>query len=131
MLCGIPPFYHENIERMYELIKLSELRFPKKVKISAEVQDLIAKFLDRNPQTRLGSKDGLKEFKNHPFFSKIDFDKVIQKKLIPTFKPEVSGNIDVRNFDEEFTGEAVEQQSVIPDSNLDMIRKNKDRFKDF
>ena len=34
MLCGIPPFYNENIERMYELIKLAELRFPRKIKIS-------------------------------------------------------------------------------------------------
>jgi hypothetical protein len=43
MLCGIPPFYNENLERMYELIKLSELRFPKKVKVSLEAQDLIRK----------------------------------------------------------------------------------------
>jgi serine/threonine protein kinase len=43
MLCGIPPFYNENLERMYELIKLSELRFPKKVKVSPEAQDLIKK----------------------------------------------------------------------------------------
>jgi hypothetical protein len=43
MLCGIPPFYNENVERMYELIKLSELRFPKKIKVSAEAQDLISK----------------------------------------------------------------------------------------
>jgi len=48
MLCGIPPFYNENLDRMYELIKLSELRFPKKIKISADAQDLITKFLDRN-----------------------------------------------------------------------------------
>ena len=31
MLCGIPPFYNENIEKMYELIKYAELRFPKKI----------------------------------------------------------------------------------------------------
>ena len=43
MLCGIPPFYNENVDRMYELIKLSELRFPKKIKISSEAQDLISK----------------------------------------------------------------------------------------
>lgn len=130
MLCGIPPFYNENIERMYDLIKLSELRFPKKIKISAEAQDLISKFLDRNPLTRLGAKDGLKEFKSHPFFSKVDFDKVLQKQLIPAFKPEISGMTDVRNFDEEFTGETVEQ-SFIPDTALEMIKKNNDRFKDF
>ena len=43
MLCGIPPFYNENLDRMYELIKLSELRFPKKIKISSDAQDLITK----------------------------------------------------------------------------------------
>ncbi len=43
MLCGIPPFYNENLERMYELIKLAELRFPKKIKVSSDAQDLISK----------------------------------------------------------------------------------------
>jgi serine/threonine protein kinase len=43
MLCGIPPFYNENPERMYELIKLAELRFPKKIKISTDAQDIINK----------------------------------------------------------------------------------------
>ncbi len=43
MLCGIPPFYNENLERMYELIKLSELRFPKKIKVSPDAQDFIRK----------------------------------------------------------------------------------------
>jgi serum/glucocorticoid-regulated kinase 2 len=45
MLCGIPPFYNENLERMYELIKLAELRFPKKIKISSEAQDIITKVI--------------------------------------------------------------------------------------
>ncbi len=43
MLCGIPPFYNENLERMYELIKLAELRFPKKIVISSDAQDIITK----------------------------------------------------------------------------------------
>ena len=43
MLCGIPPFYNENLDRMYELIKMSDLRFPKKIKISADAQDIIIK----------------------------------------------------------------------------------------
>jgi len=30
MLCGIPPFYNENQDRMYELIKFAEIKFPKK-----------------------------------------------------------------------------------------------------
>jgi len=43
MLCGIPPFYNENLERMYDLIKFAELRFPKKIKISSDAQDIITR----------------------------------------------------------------------------------------
>ena len=43
MLCGIPPFYNDNLERMYELIKLCDLRFPKRVQTSADAKDLICK----------------------------------------------------------------------------------------
>ena len=43
MLCGIPPFYNDNLERMYELIKLCDLRFPKRVQVSADAKDLISK----------------------------------------------------------------------------------------
>lgn len=83
MLCGIPPFYNENLERMYELIKMCDLKFPKKIRISAEAQDLITKLLDRNPSSRLGSKAGLSEIKSHPFFSGISFDLILHKKVTP------------------------------------------------
>ena len=43
MLCGIPPYYNDDIERMYELIKFAELKFPKKIKITDSLQDLITK----------------------------------------------------------------------------------------
>jgi len=130
MLCGIPPFYNENLDRMYELIKLSELRFPKKIKISSEAQDLITKFLDRNVNTRLGTKGGISEFKGHPFFSKIDWDLVSSRKITAPFIPEISGKQDVRNFDEEFTAEPVDM-SFIPQKNKDLISKNQDKFKEF
>jgi serine/threonine protein kinase len=48
MLCGIPPFYNENVERMCELIMLAELKFPKKIKISTEAQDIIVKVNEHN-----------------------------------------------------------------------------------
>ena len=46
MMCGIPPFYNDNLERMYELIKLCDLRFPKRVKVSTDAQDLITKVIN-------------------------------------------------------------------------------------
>lgn len=41
MLCGIPPFYLDNMEKMYELIKTGPLRFPKRILLSSDAQDVI------------------------------------------------------------------------------------------
>ena len=130
MLCGIPPFYSENLERMYELIKFAELKFPRKINVSSDAQDIISKLLDRNPSTRLGAKGGINEIKSHPFFTTIDFDLVFKKKLNAPFRPEISDKYDVQNFDDEFTSEDV-AQSLIPDKSLELIKKNQDKFKDF
>jgi len=43
MLCALPPFYHENIDKMYSMIKNSELKFSKRVSISNEAKDLLTK----------------------------------------------------------------------------------------
>lgn len=130
MVYGIPPFYHENIERMYELIKLSELRFPKKSQSSTAVQDLLIKLLDKNPATRLGSKKGFADFKNHPFFVKMDFDMIYKRQIKAPFIPEISSKTDSSNFDPEFTQEAV-KASIIQKKDLDLIKQNEDKFKDF
>jgi hypothetical protein len=43
MLNALPPFYHENIEKMYELIKSADIKFSKRVSISDDAKDLIIK----------------------------------------------------------------------------------------
>ncbi len=43
MLNALPPFYHENVEKMYHLIKTAELKFSKRVVISDDAKDLITK----------------------------------------------------------------------------------------
>lgn len=45
MLFGLPPFYHDNIQRMFEMIKTGELRFPKKIQVSDCAKDLVQKVL--------------------------------------------------------------------------------------
>jgi serine/threonine protein kinase len=130
MLCGLPPFYNENLERMYELIELAELKFPKKIPISKDAQDIIIKLLDKNPETRLG-RNGISEIKTHSFFAPIDFDLIYKKSLNAPFKPTVESEQDVRNFDEDFTNEDISAQSVIHQGGLDLIKMNQDKFKDF
>ena len=44
--------------------------------------------------------------------------------------PEISGNLDVHNFDEEFTGEEI-QMTMISDSAMNLIKKNQNKFKEF
>lgn len=41
MLFGSPPFTSDNPSRLYNLIRLSDVKFPKKIKISPEAEDLI------------------------------------------------------------------------------------------
>ena len=55
--------------------------------------------------------------KKHPFFASIDFDKLARRQITPPYKPQVSGDDDFRNFDKEFTSEAV-QDTFVPESTL-------------
>jgi hypothetical protein len=45
MLCGIPPFYDDNVDKIFENIKTNEIKYPKRVKLSVESQDLINKVI--------------------------------------------------------------------------------------
>ena len=130
MLCGLPPFYVENLDRMYDLIKTSPVKFPKRINLSEEAKDIIRKLLDKNPRKRLGSQNGIEEIKKHPFFASIDFAAIEQKKVPAPFVPELTNDTDVQYFDEEFTNEEV-GMSYIPKKNMDVIKKNQGKFKDF
>ena len=130
MLCGIPPFYCENTERMYDLITNAELRFPKRITLSDNAKDLITKLLIKKQDKRLGVNKGFEEIKAHPFFQGFDFDALLAKKLEAPFIPVLTGTLDVGNFDEEFTSEEI-ATSVIPEKNLEYIKRNQDQFDEF
>eukprot|EP00340_Litonotus_pictus_P003606 CAMPEP_0170515198 /NCGR_PEP_ID=MMETSP0209-20121228/1660_1 /TAXON_ID=665100 ORGANISM="Litonotus pictus, Strain P1" /NCGR_SAMPLE_ID=MMETSP0209 /ASSEMBLY_ACC=CAM_ASM_000301 /LENGTH=243 /DNA_ID=CAMNT_0010799579 /DNA_START=772 /DNA_END=1503 /DNA_ORIENTATION=+ len=132
MLCSIPPFYSREVDKMFEFIKTSELKFKPQYKVSADAQDIITKLLQRDPSKRLGSKGGLNEIKSHPFFEKVNFELVLAKKEKAPFIPVLQNKFDVGNFDEEFTSEIPDldrRESFVP--NLDLIKKNQDKFKEF
>jgi serum/glucocorticoid-regulated kinase 2 len=130
MLCGIPPFYSDNTEKMYDLITHADLKFPKKIPVSDNSKDLIRKLLVKKQDNRLGAKSGFDEIRVHPFFSGFDFDALIKKTIPPPFKPQLSGSLDVRNFDAEFTSEDV-VTSAIPEKNLEFIKRNQEQFNEF
>ena len=70
---GLPPFYDENVNVMYQRILSDPLQFPGDM--SGEAQSVIAALLQRDPARRLGANGG-EEIKRHPFFSRhIDWNR--------------------------------------------------------
>ena len=130
MLCGIPPFYNENVEKMYQLIESAELKFPKRIPISDEAKDLIRKLLIKDQDKRLGAQGGFDAIKEQSWFKNFDFKSLLEKKIPAPFIPKLKDITDVTNFDQEFTSEDV-VTSVIPEKNLKFIRANQDQFEDF
>ena len=130
MLFGIPPFFCENMEKMYELITKSDLRFPKKLKISDEAKDFLGRLLTKDQKERFGINGGFEEIKKHPFFNGIDFKSLEEKKIPAPFKPVIKDALDVSNFDEEFTSEDL-ALSEITEKNMDLIKNNQEKFDEF
>ena len=104
MLTGLPPFYDENVNQMYRAILRDEITYPSHV--SPNARDLINKLLDRNPDTRLGAGPrDVEEIKEHPFFSSLNWNDVLEKKIKPEWVPNIKNAEDTSMFDEEFTQE--------------------------
>lgn len=86
MLTGLPPFYDENTNEMYKKILHDPLQLPNDM--DPDAKSLLIGLLDRDPSKRLGA-NGAAEIKSHKFFKSIDWQKLLQKKIQPTFRPNV------------------------------------------
>jgi serine/threonine protein kinase len=117
MLGGLPPFYSENFNVMYERILRAPLEFKPAACFSQTARELVDGMLQKEPDLRLGSgpADG-DDIRKHAWFATIDWTKLEARQLTPPFKPNVKSELDTSNFDEEFTSQAVE--SVVPDMPL-------------
>jgi len=128
MLTGLPPFYSQNINIMYQKILNGELRFPSYV--SAEAQSLLEGLLTREVDKRLGSgPDGSREVKRHNFFSGIDWDKLEKKEIDAPFIPKVKSEIDTSQIDTTFTQE--KPQDSLVDSSLSETVAKENNFDGF
>jgi tRNA A-37 threonylcarbamoyl transferase component Bud32 len=131
MICGIPPFYLQDLNKMYFLIKNEKnIKFDKKFLVSKDARDVITKLLEKNVEDRLSSHFGIEELKNHPFFKSIDFDALLRKEIEAPFLPRINDKTDVQNFDEVFTNEKLEM-SNIASRNLSLVKENQYKFNKF
>jgi len=105
MLTGLPPFYSQNEDQMYQKIMKADIVIPQG--FSKEVEDLIKRFLTRDPTKRLQNLD---EIKNHPWFRTISWQKLETLEITPPFVPNVRSPDDVQNIDDEFLKEHVNSE---------------------
>uniref|UniRef100_A0AAZ3RZK8 non-specific serine/threonine protein kinase n=1 Tax=Oncorhynchus tshawytscha TaxID=74940 RepID=A0AAZ3RZK8_ONCTS len=106
MMCGRLPFYNQDHEKLFELILMEEIRFPRT--LGPEGKSLLSGLLKKDPKQRLGGgPDDAKEIMQHKFFAGIEWQDVYEKKLVPPFKPQVTSETDTRYFDVEFTGQTI------------------------
>ncbi|KAM9326698.1 serine/threonine-protein kinase N3 [Gastrophryne carolinensis] len=104
MLVGECPFPGDDEEEVFDSIVNEEVRYPRF--LSNEAINLIRKLLRKNPERRLGAGVGdAEEIKTQPFYQEIDWEALHARKLQPPFIPSLNDPYDVRNFDEEFTGQ--------------------------
>uniref|UniRef100_A0A3B5LJB8 non-specific serine/threonine protein kinase n=1 Tax=Xiphophorus couchianus TaxID=32473 RepID=A0A3B5LJB8_9TELE len=83
MMCGRLPFYNQDHEKLFELILMEEIKFPRT--LSADAKSLLSGLLIKDPNKRLGGgPDDAKEIMRHSFFGTIDWQDVYDKKVSTT-----------------------------------------------
>lgn len=94
MLVGHPPFQHKNDNVLYRKIMNDKLRLPSY--LSAECVALMKGLLQRDLKKRFT----IKEIKEHTFFKKLDWAKILRKEVRPPIIPITrKGMMDTSNFD--------------------------------
>ena len=107
-----------------------EKRVEMKPYFSAEAKSLLRGLLEPVSSKRLGSSgEDAAELKRHPWFSHIDWAKLLNKEIQAPFKPYVSGPEDTRNIDKIFLNETAKDTPQV--SQLSPNAKQKTHFDQF
>ena len=98
----MPPYYSKDREKLFHTIKTEQVKFPNF--LSKEAVDILTKLFIKDPEKRLGSgPNGLEDIKSQPFFSSINWDSILEKKIKPPFTPKLRSETDTRYIDPDFT----------------------------
>lgn len=61
LVTGLPPYYSNNTDEIYESILSEELTFPDHVQLSGELKSLLKQLLTKHPMQRMGWQGGVRE----------------------------------------------------------------------
>jgi serine/threonine protein kinase len=126
MLVGRTPFHGATNTEVYNNVVHKPLDLTNKRNVTPDAADLLRRFLDRTPSSRLQRPD---EIKKHPFFRDVDWNAFLRKDVKPPFVPDLGCN-DTKYFAREFTSEwACVQKASATDSQT--MRQWREKFDNF
>lgn len=110
MLVGIPPFYTNNRQELFERIKFSSPKYPPH--LSKRAKDLLESLLKKDPAKRQGTNGDAQSIKNNPWFEGVNWKALFDKQYEAPFTPRINNEFDLSNFDPEFTEIAINSMSM-------------------
>jgi len=100
---GNPAFQCKSRNELFKQIKDSPVMIPKAM--SPELKDLLSKLFVKDPNYRLGAKFGAIEVKSHPWYARVDWDAIYNKRIIAPYVPKLEHDSDISYFDVQFTSQ--------------------------
>lgn len=90
LLFGRRPFRGKTNSALTHSIMNDRCNFPDNVDaiVSKESISCIKGMLERDTRRRMGCRNGLEDYKSHPWFAGIDWDLLQQKAITPPFEPD-------------------------------------------
>ncbi|XP_013875774.1 protein kinase C zeta type isoform X3 [Austrofundulus limnaeus] len=115
-------------EYLFQVILEKPIRIPRSLSVKAA--SVLKGFLNKDPKERLGCQvqTGFTDIKSHTFFRNIDWDQLEKKEMTPPFKPQISDEYGLENFDTQFTNEPVQ---LTPDDEDVIKRIDQSEFEGF
>ncbi|CAH2053437.1 unnamed protein product [Thlaspi arvense] len=108
LIVGIPPFNAEHPQQIFDNILNRKIPWPRVPdEMSAEVHDIIDRFLTEDPHLRLGAR-GAAEVKHHNFFKDINWDTLARQKA--AFVPASESAIDTSYFRSRYSWNTSDEQ---------------------
>ncbi|KAG9317194.1 Pkinase-domain-containing protein [Chiua virens] len=96
MIFATTPFKGKERNDTFANIRLLPVHFRDTPKISSACKDIIVRLLDKEERTRLGSRSGASEVKQHKWFAKINWG--LLRHTRPPIVPAASNGAEAANF---------------------------------
>ncbi|CAD8196387.1 unnamed protein product [Paramecium octaurelia] len=81
LLVGIPPYYANEREQLFDNIRKGPLKIPRS--LSTEAKSFIVALLNRDPNKRLGANLDGEEVREHPWLASVNWKDCYDRKLKP------------------------------------------------